>query len=71
VSISARPPVWLRGLVFVYLGLLIAGPVALVVLNAFADGVAFLSPVISLAGFAAFAIYWILPKGGAVDAPEA
>ena len=33
--------------------------------------VAFVSPVISLAGFAAFAIYWILPKGGAVDAPEA
>jgi len=33
------PPVWLRGLVFVYLGLLIAGPVALVVLNAFSDGV--------------------------------
>jgi uncharacterized membrane protein len=33
--------------------------------------IAFVSPVISLAGFAAFAIYWILPKGGAVDAPEA
>jgi uncharacterized membrane protein len=33
--------------------------------------VAFVSPVISLAGFAVFAIYWILPKGGAVDAPEA
>jgi hypothetical protein len=33
--------------------------------------IAFLSPVISLAGFAVFAIYWILPKGGSVDAPEA
>ena len=33
------PPVWLRGLVFVYLGVLIAGPVALVVLNAFSDGI--------------------------------
>lgn len=33
--------------------------------------IAFVSPVISLAGFAAFAIYWVLPKGGAVDAPEA
>src|SRR5438128_3634366 len=33
------PPVWLRGLVFVYLGLLIAGPVALVVVSAFSDGV--------------------------------
>jgi uncharacterized membrane protein len=33
--------------------------------------IAFVSPVISLAGFAAFAIYWILPKGGSIDAPEA
>jgi sulfate transport system permease protein len=33
------PPVWLRGLVFVYLGVLIAGPVTLVVLNAFSDGI--------------------------------
>jgi sulfate/thiosulfate transport system permease protein len=39
MSISQRPPLWLRGMVFVYLGLLVAGPVALVVLNAFADGV--------------------------------
>jgi sulfate transport system permease protein len=35
----STPPLWLRGLVFVYLGLLIAGPVTLVVLNAFSDGV--------------------------------
>jgi uncharacterized membrane protein len=33
--------------------------------------VAFVSPVVSLAGFAAFAIYWILPKGGPIDVPEA
>jgi len=39
MSTSARPPLWLRGGVLVYLGLLIAGPVALVVLNAFSDGV--------------------------------
>jgi sulfate/thiosulfate transport system permease protein len=31
--------VWLRGLVLLYLGLLIAAPVALVVLNAFSDGI--------------------------------
>jgi sulfate transport system permease protein len=35
----ASSPLWLRGLVFVYLGLLIAGPVTLVAFNAFADGV--------------------------------
>ena len=35
----STPPLWLRGLVFVYLGLLIAGPVTLVVLNAFSDGI--------------------------------
>jgi sulfate/thiosulfate transport system permease protein len=34
-----KPPVWLRGLVFVYLGLLVAGPVVLVCLSAFSDGV--------------------------------
>jgi hypothetical protein len=28
---------------------------------------AFLSPVLSLAGFAAFAVYWVLPKGGPAD----
>jgi sulfate/thiosulfate transport system permease protein len=39
MSNRARPPLWLRGGVIVYLGLLIAGPVALVVLNAFADGI--------------------------------
>jgi sulfate/thiosulfate transport system permease protein len=35
----SKPPLWLRLLVLVYLGLLIAGPVALVVFSAFADGV--------------------------------
>lgn len=39
MSSSARPPLWIRGGVFVYLGLLIAGPVALVVLNAFSQGI--------------------------------
>jgi sulfate transport system permease protein len=39
MSSSARPPLWLRGGVCVYLGLLIAGPVALVVLNAFSQGI--------------------------------
>jgi sulfate/thiosulfate transport system permease protein len=34
-----KPPVWLCGLVFVYLGLLVAGPVVLVCLSAFSDGV--------------------------------
>ena len=28
---------------------------------------AFVSPVLSLAGFAAFAVYWVLPKGGPAD----
>jgi sulfate/thiosulfate transport system permease protein len=36
---QGKPPVWLRGLVFVYLGLLVAGPVVLVCLSAFSDGV--------------------------------
>jgi sulfate/thiosulfate transport system permease protein len=36
---TKRTPLWLRGLVFVYLGLLVAGPVALVVLNAFSEGI--------------------------------
>jgi sulfate transport system permease protein len=35
----SKPPIWLRGLVLVYLGLLVAGPVALVCLSAFSDGV--------------------------------
>jgi len=38
-ALRTTPPLWLRGGVLVYLGLLIAGPVALVVRNAFADGV--------------------------------
>jgi sulfate/thiosulfate transport system permease protein len=39
-GVRGKPPIWLRLLVLVYLGLLVAGPVALVVLSAFADGVA-------------------------------
>jgi uncharacterized membrane protein len=30
---------------------------------------AFVSPVLSLAGFAAFAVYWVLPKGGQAESP--
>jgi uncharacterized membrane protein len=28
---------------------------------------AFISPILSLAGFAAFAVYWVLPKSGSAD----